>query len=146
MSLALLAARRILRSGSAWKPLRGPVRDWPLALCDASTINAHEDLVACDRVFTDFCAETYQVHYSPQQQWYYLSDQMPNEILLFRAADSCSGLGPGESSDLYDLACVDDTRTGVAHAAFRNPNASSVDSPRESIEARFFVFFSDFFK
>lgn len=82
---------------SIWKPLKGPVRDWPLALCDAKTIDAANDLVVSDVVYQDHSEENYQVHYNPKQRWLYLSDQQPSEMLVFRCADSLEEqVGPGE--------------------------------------------------
>jgi hypothetical protein len=76
---------------SVWRPLRGPVLDWPLALCDSSSINPGEDLVASDVVLGKGVAlENYLVHYSPRQRWWYLSKQLPSELLVFRQCDSLS--------------------------------------------------------
>ncbi|CAD6584202.1 MAG: hypothetical protein ASARMPRED_001627 [Alectoria sarmentosa] len=67
-----------------WQPLKGPVRDWPLGLCDASTVNFNEDTMASDIVFPDHYTENVQVHHDPQHKWYYLSDQKPDEALVFK--------------------------------------------------------------
>lgn len=72
---------------SVWKPLRGPLRDWPLALCDASSVQA-TDLMASDQVFDTKVTENMQVHYDAGHKWYYLEDQEPSELLVFRQADS----------------------------------------------------------
>ncbi|CAO1597474.1 hypothetical protein XANCAGTX0491_001282 [Xanthoria calcicola] len=103
-----------------WKPLRGPVRDWPLALCDARTIDPARDLVTGDVVYQDHAEENYQVCYNPRQRWLYLSDQMPHEMLVFRTADSWEDrVGPG-----------------VPHCAFPYPTKVMDEQPRESIEVR----------
>ena len=82
---------------SIWKPLKGPVRDRPLALCDAKTVDSANDLVTSDVVYEDHSEENYQVHYNPKQRWLYLSDQQPSEMLVFRCADSWEDqVGPGE--------------------------------------------------
>jgi len=108
---------------NVWRPLRGPVLDWPLALCDSSSINPDEDLVASDVVLGKGVAlENYLVHYSPRQSWWYLSKQLPSELLVFRQYDSLS-------------------RPPVAHAAFMNPNSPSTAPPRESVEVRAIVYF-----
>ena len=72
---------------SIWKPLRGPLRDWPLALCDAETVQA-DHLVAADKVFEARFSENLQVYYDAAQSWFYLKDQEPSELLVFRQADS----------------------------------------------------------
>ena len=83
---------------SAWKPLKGPVRDWPLALCDASTITPSTDFEAADTVYEKRGPdENYQIYYRPEHQWFYLSEQDVSEILLFRQYDSDLGAGSGKS-------------------------------------------------
>ncbi len=37
-------------SSSAWRPLIGPLYDWPLAVLDATSVDSHRDLVASDNV------------------------------------------------------------------------------------------------
>jgi len=54
-------------------------------VCDSRTVNLVKDLVASDTVFAN---ENMLVHYDENQQWFYISDQMPDELLLFRQADS----------------------------------------------------------
>lgn len=74
-------------SHSVWKPLRGPLRDWPLALCDAASVKA-ADLTAADIVFEENVSENLQIHYDAAQKWYYLEDQEASEMLVFRQAES----------------------------------------------------------
>ena len=74
-------------SHSVWKPLRGPLRDWPLALCDAASVQAN-DLTPADVVFDTKVTENTQVHHDAAHKWYYLEDQDPSELLVFRQADS----------------------------------------------------------
>jgi hypothetical protein len=81
------------KSLSIWKPLKGPVRDWPLAICDACSINPKRDLRVNDDVFADVVRENMMVHYNEEQRWYYLSDHMPTELLVFRQVDSMSKPG-----------------------------------------------------
>lgn len=79
---------RVLRNVSLWSPLKGPLRDWPLCVCDSSTVGLEQDLQTADVIFRDKVAENYQVHYSDRQKWYYVKDQMPGEFLIFRATDT----------------------------------------------------------
>ena len=76
-----------LTVSSVWKPLRGPIHDWPLAVCDAESVDKR-DLSPADVVSLEQAIENMVVHYNPKQQWYYLSNQLPNELLIFRQADS----------------------------------------------------------
>ena len=74
-------------SRSLWKPLRGPLRDWPLAVCDYSSVSS-VDMIRVDEVHKEDILESHGVQYSPSQKWYYLSDMKPSEMLIFKAADS----------------------------------------------------------
>jgi hypothetical protein len=54
--------------------------------------------MAGDVVDRDAMFENTQVHYNPGQKWYYLENQMPSELLIFKNADSESkfGASPGK--------------------------------------------------
>ncbi len=80
--------------------------DWPLALCDAETVDFENDTMAGDVVDRDAVFENTQVHFNPGQKWYYLPNQMPSELLIFKNADSESKLGAsaGECMD-FKRAC-----------------------------------------
>ncbi|KAH6624107.1 hypothetical protein B0J18DRAFT_427297 [Chaetomium sp. MPI-SDFR-AT-0129] len=108
---------------NTWNPLRGPLNDWPLAICDARTVNREVDLMPGDIVYTEWATENLQVHYSDKYKWYYLPDQMVNEVLIFKS---------GESSPAKAQA--------VPHGSFCNPRVKASEHPRESIDSRFFVF------
>ena len=76
-----------------WKPLKGPLRDWPLAICDPATVSQASDVIAIDNIVEGEQVENLGLHHSPKQRWMYLSDQMPNELLVFRQADSDGNTG-----------------------------------------------------
>jgi hypothetical protein len=106
-----------------WRPIRGPLRDAPLAVCDAATV-APGDLVAADLVYRDRVGETYGVVYNPEHRWYYVPDMQPDEALLLKCYDSST-----------------DGRARFApHTAFEDPTAPPDMLPRESIELRTLVF------
>ncbi|KYG48096.1 hypothetical protein M433DRAFT_2265 [Acidomyces richmondensis BFW] len=107
---------------NVWKPLRGPVRDWPLALCDPGTLRCDVDLEPCDLVYPDYVVENRQVYHSPQFRWFYLSDQRTEEAWVFLQTDT---------------ARRDWT---VAHTAFPILDARN-EAPRESIEVRALVYY-----
>jgi len=109
---------------NVWHPLQGPLVDWPLALCDGSTVDFENDTMAGDIVDKDAVFENTQVHFNPEQKWYYLSDQMPEELLIFKNADSEEESGGSP---------------GVPHASFDNPRTTDEDVRRESIEFRVLV-------
>ncbi|AEO67444.1 uncharacterized protein THITE_2088932 [Thermothielavioides terrestris NRRL 8126] len=110
---------------STWFPLRGPLNDWPLAICDARTVDREADLMPGDIVYTDWATENLQVHHSDRHKWYYLPDQTVDEVLIFKS---------GESSSAKVQA--------VPHGSFYNPRVQAGEPPRESIDSRFFVLFA----
>jgi hypothetical protein len=109
---------------NVWRPITGPVQSWPLALCDAQTLDM-KDFVASERRFPDRIGEIYAVKYNPRHRWFYFS-QMAREEVVF-------------------IKCFDSARDGrarlSAHSAFVDPT-TPVDAPaRESIEVRTLAFF-----
>jgi hypothetical protein len=108
---------------NVWRPIRGPVQDSPLALCDAQSFT-DEDLIATDLVYPHVRGETSSVAYNPGHRWYYFSGMQTDEVVLIRVHDS-----------------ADEGRARLSfHTAFHNPLAIGAP-PRESIEVRSLVFF-----
>ena len=111
---------------NVWRPIRGPVEAWPLALADASSVAA-KDVITCDLVYADRTGEIYYGVYSPQHRWYYFPRMQRNEAILIK--------------------CYDSEKDGRArfslHTAFDDPTTRPDAPPRESIEVRTFAFFED---
>ena len=109
---------------NVWRPIRGPVRDMPLAVADAASI-AFDDLVPSDLIYRDRVGETYGVSFSPRHRWFYFPEMTPDEALFIKVYDS-------------------DARRArfSAHTAFADPTAPADAAPRESIEVRTFAFFA----
>jgi hypothetical protein len=108
---------------NVWRPIRGPVLDSPLALCDAQSFT-DADLIASDLVYPHLRGETSNVEFKPGHRWYYFSEMQRDEVLLIRVHDS-----------------AEDGRARLSfHTAFDNPLAVGAP-PRESIEVRSLVFF-----
>jgi hypothetical protein len=108
---------------NVWRPIRGPVLDSPLALCDARSFTS-EDLITSELVYAHVRGETYRVEYRPEHRWFYFSEMQPDEALLIRIHDSAT----------------DGRATLSFHTSFENPLTPGAP-PRESIEARALVFF-----
>jgi len=85
---------------SIWKPLHGPVTDWPLALCDVQTVDVDRDCIATDVVTREGFTENYQVYWNEEQRWYYLGKQLAEEVIIFRQTDTDERWATGESSYL----------------------------------------------
>lgn len=108
---------------NVWRPIRGPVQDSPLALCDAQSFT-DDDLIATDLVYPHVRGETSSVAYNPRHRWYYFSEMQTDEVVLIRVHDSAN-----------------DGRARLSfHTSFDNPLARGAP-PRESIEVRSLVFF-----
>ena len=106
-----------------WRPIRGPLEDAPLALCDARTVDEH-DLVASDLVYKDRVGETYSVTYNPAHKWYYAPELRRDEALLLKIMDSKN----------------DGRSRFMPHTSFTDPQTPADAFPRESIELRTLVF------
>ena len=74
---------------NVWRPVRGPVLDSPLALCDARSFS-DDDLIASDLVYAHVRGETSRVEYKPAHRWYYFSEMQTDEALLIRIHDSAN--------------------------------------------------------
>lgn len=79
---------RVIDPRSVWRPLTGPTDDWPLALCDYTTINTEEDIRLNDAIRRDLVDENSLLQYNEAHKWYYFKDQGANDLLVFRNSDS----------------------------------------------------------
>jgi hypothetical protein len=107
-----------------WRPIRGPVLESPLTLCDAQSL-VEENLIASDLRYPDRTGETYSITYNPGQRYYYFPRMQADEAVLIRCFDSALQ-GPSRFS---------------AHTGFDDPTSPPDAPPRESIEVRTLVFF-----
>ena len=78
---------KALTGFSVWRPLVDCVEDWPLAVCDGTTIET-SDLVEADHVRRHYTGSTMYVKFNPRQEFYYMSKQRRNEVLIFKNFDS----------------------------------------------------------
>ena len=106
-----------------WRPIRGPLLDAPLAVCDASTVKP-EQLIPTDLVYPNRVGETYSVTFDSEHRWLYAPRMEVEEALLLKCYDSNT-----------------DGRARFApHTAFTDPTTTPDALPRESIEIRALVF------
>ncbi|HEY1259321.1 MAG TPA: CmcJ/NvfI family oxidoreductase [Stellaceae bacterium] len=106
-----------------WRPIRGPLQDAPLAVCDARTVDP-TDLVPSDLVYRERVGETYSVTWNPAHQWCYAPGMRREEALLLKIADTKK----------------DGRARFMPHTAFTDPTTPRNAFPRESIELRTLVF------
>lgn len=102
---------------NVWRPVVHGADERPLAMCDFSSID-QADLRPADRASVEFTEEIYYLHHNPDQQWYWISGQRPEEMLLFVNYDSMAGNAPAY----------------MAHSSFVNRMASKDVKPRKSLE------------
>jgi len=106
-----------------WRPIRGPLQDAPLAVCDARTVD-FADLVPSDLVYRDRVGETYSVSWNPAHKRYYVPEMRREQALLLQIADTKT----------------DGRARFMPHTAFTDPTTPPEAFPRESIELRTLVF------
>jgi hypothetical protein len=110
---------------NVWRPITGPVQQWPLALCDSRTI-APEDLVATEQRYRDRNGEIYSITYNPAHRWSYFPQMRRDEAVMIKGYDSAA----------------DGRARFTAHTAFADPTSPPDAPARESIEVRALVFFA----
>ena len=109
---------------NVWRPIRGPIQDTPLAVCDAESMT-QEDFNETDLKYEDRTGEVYSVSYSANHRWFYFPNMERNEAMLLKCYDSST----------------DGQARFNAPSAFEDPTSLQDALPRESIEARTLVFF-----
>jgi hypothetical protein len=109
---------------NVWRPIAEPVQSWPLALCDAQSLD-WQDLVVSERRLPDRIGETYRVYFNPSHRWFYFPAMRRDEVLLIKCFDS-------ETDGRARLS---------VHSAFEDPTSPPDAAPRQSIEIRSFAFF-----
>jgi len=111
---------------NVWRPIKGPVVDFPLGMLDFRTVK-EEDLVPTDLIYPDRVGEIYYVTANPEHRWYYVSNMETDEVVLLKCFDS----KPDGRARL------------TPHSAFKDPRTPVDSPPRESIEVRALVFLKD---
>ena len=109
---------------NVWRPIKGPVQAWPLALADARSI-APADVITCDLIYADRTGEILYGIYNPNHRWNYFPRMERHEAALIKCYDS---LKDGRAR--FSL-----------HTAFEDPTTRENAPPRESIEIRTLAFF-----
>jgi len=112
-------------SVNVWRPLTGPVKTDPIAICAWDSID-DKDMIPSERVYNNRVGGILNLSYNPEQEWTYFPDMERDEVIL--------------------LKCFDSERDGrarwTAHAAFEDPNGPDPSLPaRESIEVRTLIFY-----
>ena len=109
---------------NVWRPIK-TVRKDPLGLMDATSI-PDTDLVPVKLIYPDWVGESWTIRPNEKHKWYYLREQSPEEVLIFKCFDSKT----------------DRKARRVPHSAFVNEKFVDAEG-RESIEVRAYVFHPD---
>jgi len=105
-----------------WRPIVGPLRDAPLAICDGRTIRM-DDLELASLIYPDREGEIYLFRHAPRLEWYFFPEMSTDEALFLKCMDSA----------------LDGRTRFSAHTSFHDPSAPADAPPRESIETRALV-------
>jgi hypothetical protein len=121
---------------SLWRPISPPPQDWPLALCDYSSVDDAEGrpnlMINVDELpgtVPEFVQNERELPaasvfvFSPAHRWWYFPGMDSSEALLFKLHDTDHSVA-----------------WRAPHTAFRDPGVN-VSWPRESIEIRTAAFF-----
>ena len=63
------------------------VKNAPLAVCDMRTVRP-EEILPVDKITITHLNQGAYPKFNPQHEWYYLSDQTSEEVLVFLTYDS----------------------------------------------------------
>ena len=121
---------------SLWRVFSPPPQDWPLAICDYTSVGPDEGLdnrlYFVSKIPDDLYAAMppdapgtsgFEFHHNPAHQWWYFPDMTRDEILFFKLSDS------------------DHSRAWrVPHSAFLD-RTTRATQPRHSIEFRSISYF-----
>lgn len=106
-----------------WHALSLPPQDFPLAICDGTSVD-HTDIEVVNNVVHGSALKFGVAHVNPAQRWYYFPEMTAADLLLFKGYDSDAHRNPL-----------------TVHSAFDNRRAYPNARPRESLEGRFFVYY-----
>jgi len=111
-----------------WRAVSPPPQDFPLAVCDASSVEPGDEVtvtaVTSTRGMGDMRHDTTGYVHNPAHRWHYFPDMTRDEVIVFKAHDSLEG-----------------AVRRVPHTAFTDPSCPPGTPTRASVEARGLVIF-----
>ena len=108
-----------------WRAINQPIQANPLAVADATSVEA-DDLIVAERRYPHRVGQTYRLRYNPEHRWFYFPQMRRDEALVFKVYDSEH----------------DGRARFTPHTSFEDPTSPPNAPPRQSIEVRAFAFFS----
>lgn len=124
----VLGGRGRYRIVNVWRPLC-KVDNCPLVFCDRRTAKL-EDALEMDQVSPMQVEKSMVLKYRPSQKWFWVSDQLPEEVILFTSWDSIE---------------TENVLRHTPHGAFVELDRAghSLPQPRESVEVRLVVMWKE---
>ena len=107
---------------NVWKPVRGVVKERPLAMCDIKSA-PKEDFFKLYLRYRERTGENYVMRHQDAHKWWYFPEITPEQVILLKTYDS---EGPARF---------------VGHSAFEDPTTPADAPARESVEIRTICFF-----
>ncbi|HEX4245645.1 MAG TPA: CmcJ/NvfI family oxidoreductase [Acidimicrobiales bacterium] len=112
-----------------WRAVSAPPQDFPLAVCDARTVAADDEVtitaITEERGAGSIRHDTTGYVYNAAHRWHYYPDMTRDEVIMFKAHDT------------------DERRSGrVPHTAFTDPSCPAGVTTRASVEMRGLALFS----
>lgn len=88
---------------SVWRPLNGPVQDWPLATMDFRTVDPAKEMFPCDLLKgeNEERGQTATFTHSDGQKWYYLDKQTSSEVTVLKIWDSAKSVASCKMMPLF---------------------------------------------
>lgn len=108
---------------NVWRPIK-TIRKDPFAVVDATSV-PESDMVPIKLIYPDREGETFSVRPGKTHRWHYLSEQTPEDVLMFKIYDSKT-----------------DVARRVPHSAFWDEKFAD-EEDRESFEIRAIVMFGE---
>eukprot|EP00026_Physarum_polycephalum_P009570 Phypoly_transcript_09698.p1 GENE.Phypoly_transcript_09698~~Phypoly_transcript_09698.p1 ORF type:complete len:310 (+),score=73.57 Phypoly_transcript_09698:182-1111(+) len=130
---------------NVWRPITNTVYDYPLAVCEASTVDVEHDLEPTTLVYPPPtpAGETYSMKHNKNQVWWYWSEMTPDDVLLLKCYDSASRELTKVTRSGADVAQDElrDVAGLTPHTAFFDSEGAKKGIQRQSIEVRALVFY-----
>lgn len=111
---------------NVWRPISGPVEQWPLAVCDMQSL-APGDFVDAELHWPHRAGHVCAIRHRAAQRWLYAPAMDVDEALVFTCYDSVARPGGVRFA---------------AHTAFADPTSPPGARTRESIEVRTIALFA----
>jgi hypothetical protein len=137
---------RVLAGGArfaiinVWRNIaEAPVAVYPLALCDAQTVDP-ADLVVFEIHYADRIGENYFARSAVRHRWYFYPALTRDEVVLIKQWDSAGPLARSQG-ERSDGSSADAPSTFSFHSAFRDREAPADAPDRWSVEVRCMVIY-----